>query len=215
MRFGRVIAGAVAAVALAGGGNFVATKVQLSVVEGQRCEMVKARLPIVHVSDSSVAILGDSYTAGDELDDRRQGWAYMVGSDIAGVGRTGFVNGGYCGNHTYGERLDSVLALKPKTLIIQGGLNDWQAADKVADAAGALLARTGSVPRVVMVGPPDVPGRDGEAAVDQALRSAVSISDAEYVSALDWDLEFLPDQTHLTPAGHAAFAANVASALKD
>jgi len=212
--FGRVALGAAAVAALVGGGTFAATEVRDNVSAGQRCEAVKQQLPIIHVSDASVAVLGDSYTAGDGLEDRRQGWAYAVGSDLAGVGRTGFVNGGYCGNHSYGERLGSVLALNPQTLIIQGGLNDWETPEEVADAAADVLRRAGTVPRVVVVGPPDVPGRDGEAAVDQALRAAASMSDAEYVSALDWELEFLPDATHLTVAGHAAFAANVASALK-
>jgi acyl-CoA thioesterase-1 len=67
---------------------------------------------------------------------------------------------------------------------------------------------------VVIVGPVDAPGRDGEAAVDRALSKAAKASGRQYVSALDWDLEFLPDRAHLTPAGHATFAANVASALK-
>jgi lysophospholipase L1-like esterase len=214
VRVGRIVAGAVAALTLVGGGSFAASTVKNNIEQAQKCESIKARLPIVHLSDSSVAILGDSYTAGDVLEDRRQGWAYAIGSDLAGVGGTGFVNGGYCGNHTYGERLDSVLALHPQTLIIQGGLNDWETPDKVADAAAAVLERADDVPHVIVIGPPNVPGRDGEDRVDQALRVAVSMSDAKYVSALDWDLDFLPDKTHLTPAGHATFAANVASAIK-
>ncbi|MEW9874050.1 SGNH/GDSL hydrolase family protein [Arthrobacter sp. HS15c] len=214
MRVRRIVAGAVAALTLAGGGSFVASTVKNNIEQGQKCESIKASLPVVHLSGASVAIIGDSYTAGDGLDRRADGWAYSVGSDLAGVGMTGFVNGGYCGNHSYAERLDSVLELHPQTLIIQGGLNDWKSPEKVADAAAALLSRANGVPRVIVVGPPDVPGRDGESAVDQALVVATKFTDTEYVSALDWQLEFLPDDTHLTPAGHATFAANVASAIK-
>ncbi|MEW9872743.1 SGNH/GDSL hydrolase family protein [Arthrobacter sp. HS15c] len=215
MRVGRIVAGAVAALTLVGGGSFAAPTVKNNIEQGQKCESIKARLPIVHIAETSVAILGDSYTAGDALEDRTKGWAYAVGSDLAGVGGTGFVNGGYCGNHTYGERLDGVLALRPQTLIIQGGLNDWDTAEKVADAAAAVLERADAVPRVLLFGPPDVPGRENESLVDQALRAAVSLSDAEYVSGLDWDLEYLADNTHLTPAGHATFAAKVRKAITD
>lgn len=214
MRFRRVVAGAVTAVLLAGGGSFVAAKVKENIETGQKCESIKRQLPIVRVREGSVAVLGDSYTAGDMLADRTQGWAYKVGSHLAGVGGTGFVNGGYCGNHTYVQRIDSVLALNPETLIIQGGLNDWGSAEKVADAAITVLDRTRAVPKVILVGPPDVPGRENEAKVDAALRAAATVANIKYVSALDWDLEYLSDQTHLTPAGHATFAANVASALK-
>lgn len=215
MRIGRVIVGAVVGLALVGGGVFAAGEVKANIETSQRCEAVKPFVPVKHISDRtpSVAILGDSYTAGDGLADRTKGWAYLVGTDLAGVGRTGFVNGGYCGNHTYAERIDALLATKPDTLIIQGGLNDWGSPEKVADAALTVLERTKAVPHVIVVGPPNVPGRDGEDKVDTALRAAADVMSTKYVSALDWNLEYLPDATHLTEAGHATFAANVASAI--
>lgn len=216
MRVGRVIISAVVGLAIVGGGTAGALKIRDNITENQKCESVKPQRATIHVSDARprVAILGDSYTAGDGLDNRKQGWAYQIGTELAGVGRTGFVNGGYCGNDTYGERAAAVLALKPDTLIIQGGLNDWETPDKVQAAATSLLAKTASVPRVVILGPPDVPGRDGEAAVDSALKAAADAAHVQYVSTLHWKLDFLPDNTHLTPAGHAAFAADVADALK-
>ena len=219
MRAARGALAAVAGIALVGGGVFAANEIKDNIAQSQRCESVKAFVPVKKISDAEpqVAILGDSYTAGDGLADRTKGWAYQVGTDLAGVGGTGFVNGGYCGDHTYLERWDTVLATSPGTLIIQGGLNDWGSAEKVADAALAVIDRADdTVPRVVIVGPPDVPGRDGEDKVDTALHAAAATMNAEYVSALGWDdLEYLPDETHLTEAGHAAFAARVASAVKD
>lgn len=214
MRYVCVVTGAVVAVAMIGGVGFVAVEIKDNIVATEKCVSAKRQLSIVHISNGSVAVLGDSYTAGDGLADRKQGWAYKIGSDLAGVGGTGFVNGGSCGNHTYGERLDAVLALNPETLIIQGGLNDSRSSGKVADAAFSVLDRAKNVPNVVLVGPPNVLGRAGEEEVDAGLRAAATAANVEYISALSWDLEYLQDATHLTSTGHADFAANVTSSIR-
>ncbi|MDR7081449.1 lysophospholipase L1-like esterase [Arthrobacter ginsengisoli] len=49
--------------------------------------------------------------------------------------------------------------------------------------------------------------------VKAGTERAAKAKGAQYVSALDWDLEFLPDRLHLTPAGHARFASLVAAEL--
>ena len=178
---------------------------------------------VIQVSEGAplVAVLGDSYSAGDVLDDRADGWVYQLGEQagadvrVAGVGMTGYTNGGYCGGQEFANRVDSLLALDPNTLILQGGVNDWEADPADIQAAAAdLLAKTEGVERVVMVGPTDAPQRDNLAGVDRALAATATEHGAQYVSALGWDLEFLPDDLHLTPAGHAEYAANVADAIR-
>lgn len=158
-----------------------------------------------------VAVLGDSYTAGQWLENQRDGWAFQVGDLVAGVGGTGYVNGGFCGDGTYAERIAAVVDANPETLVIQGGLNDT--GKDVTDAADDLLAMVPDEVRVVVVGPVDAPERDDEADVDATLSTVAGQHGAEYVSALDWDLPFLDDGLHLTEAGHLLFAENVTSHL--
>lgn len=203
-------------VVLAVGGTVGGKAVLSNARQAEACEGLQAYLqdPGLLVQSPTgapgVAALGDSYTAGDGLDDRGDGWAYQVAGTVAGVGSTGFVSGGYCGKHSYAERVAAVLETRPETLIIQGGLNDTSAdPGELQVAADALLKDATSVPRVVVVGPVDAPARDGEQAVDEALAEAAQEAGAEYVSALDWELEFLPDDLHLTPQGHQEFADRV------
>lgn len=186
-------------------------------------EVIERDGAVVHLTDGSpqTVVLGDSYTAGDgltSLDDRwaehlgyAQGWSV----DVDGVGSTGFLNGGACGDKQFSARLDGVLAAGPDVLIIQGGVNDWQQSPAdVRAAASDLLDRAKDVPRVVVVGPAPAPSRGDLAAVDDALAAAAESSQREYISALGWDLEFLPDRLHMTPAGHAEYADRVAASLQ-
>jgi lysophospholipase L1-like esterase len=164
----------------------------------------------------SVAVIGDSYAAGDGLEDRTDAWAYSIGRTISGVGSTGFVNGGYCGTDSYATRIGQVISAAPDTLIIQGGLNDTTAGrDAVRKAASDVLGKASAVRRVIVVGPADVPKRDGEADVDVALAEAASSAGREYVSMLGFSGEYLPDGVHLTAAAHDRFAEVVAAAIKD
>lgn len=169
----------------------------------------------------SVAVLGDSYTAGDGLKDKTRNWVHALGTEqgwsveFDGIGMTGYLNGGYCGEDQFRERLaDLVREVKPRLLLVQGGLNDIEfRVEEVETAAYNLLTSIPAGPEVLAIGPVDAPGRDGEQEVDAALSTAAKAAGIEYVSALEWDLEFLADRVHLTESGHARYAANVASAL--
>ena len=197
------------------------------IAETNACRSVESHIStngaVIHASKGAptVAVLGDSYTAGDGLDDRVHGWAHRLGetegwdAHLAGVSSTGYINGGFCGTHSFPERIAQALAVKPDTLIIQGGLNDWETpGEDVELAAGLLLSRLTDVRRVVLVGPTNAPSRDNLEAVDRALTTAAAKHNREYVSALGWELEFLPDRLHLTPAGHQNFADRVAAAIR-
>lgn len=169
-----------------------------------------------------VFVLGDSYTAGDVLEDRTDVWVYDLARiedatvTADGIGGTGFVNGGSCGGMQFGTRLGQIVHSSPGLVILQGGLNDWrESPDKVASAAFNDLQELSDVPEVVVVGPINAPSRsEGAKAIDSALREAVEAQGRRYISALDWDLPYLPDRLHLTPAGHDTFAAHVAAAIR-
>lgn len=212
----RMALGAAAVLTLTATGVVGGAAVLHGLRQAKGCEDVEAHLReyghVVASTDgkSGVAVLGDSYTAGLGLEDPTEGWAFQVGGAVAGVGGTGFVNGGPCGGQSFGERLDDVLATQPGTLVVQGGLNDTgQSPDTLRDAAAELLEAAADTPRVVVLGPVDAPATQDEAAVDAALSDAARDAGREYVSGLDWDLEFLPDRLHLTEDGHDALARHV------
>jgi lysophospholipase L1-like esterase len=205
-------------------GGGVLVKKQLD--NDRNCESVtdwvESRGDLLQVGDGvkKVAILGDSYAAGDLLPDRTQGWVYKLAESqdwtglVDGVGYTGFINGGFCGDQPYASRAAAITAANPDLLIIEGGLNDaGKSSDEVKAAARDLLGQFESVPQVVIVGPVNAPAREGLAAVDAGLAEATSASSRQYVSALDWQLTFLPDQLHLTPESHARFAALVSEGI--
>ena len=96
--------------------------------------------------DTRVDVLGDSYWVGTTLPNpQRQAWDVLLAKrehwnlKVRGVGRTGFVNGGYCGNQSFSTRVAEVLADHPQLVIIEGGLND-AGQPGIGAAAQALLA---------------------------------------------------------------------------
>lgn len=167
----------------------------------------------------TLAVLGDSYAAGDLLPDRADGWAYTVARNrsadltLSGIGSTGYVNGGYCGDDTFATRINPLLGAD--TLIIQGGLNDAGESPAAVQAAlSALLTAAEDVPTVIVIGPVDSPERDNLEAIDTALADAAEDAGRLYASALDWDVEFLPDRLHMTAEGHQAYAEYVGALLR-
>ncbi|WP_261163987.1 SGNH/GDSL hydrolase family protein [Microbacterium sp. Marseille-Q6965] len=168
-----------------------------------------------------IAVLGDSYAAGDARSDRGARWTdALAQADPAltvrldAVPFTGFVNDGACGPQAFTDRIDRVAAVAGDALVIQGGLNDVAAdPDDLRASVRAVLDAAASVPRIVVVGPMDVPGRDGEAAVDALLAAEAHAHGATYVSALDWHLPVGRDDIHLTAAGHAEYAERIRDAL--
>ena len=212
MRGSRFVASFIASLVIIAGGTAAAVQVKDNVTNGQRCDAIQSRITetgevVQGRGAAGVVALGDSYTAGDWLEDRSQGWAYAVAADVAGVGMTGYTNGGYCGGDSFSERLSTVTDLHPSTLIIQGGLNDSEAsAANIEEAASDLLEDVAGIETVVLVGPTNAPAKSDLEKVDRALAAAAADHQREYVSTLGWDLEFLPDRLHLTPAGHAEFA---------
>lgn len=222
-----VIAVAVAAVVLVGA---AAAAVSLTrPAEPPGCDDIRAyqeRYGAVETlgdGADTVAVLGDSYAAGDELSDRGDRWTDALAAldegltvRVDAVPFTGYVNRGGCGPHAFGDRVDrATRAAADGTLIVQGGLNDVFAdRDTLRRQAARVLDAAADAGRVIVVGPMDVPGREGEARVDAVLADAARERGLTYVSALEWDLPVGADRIHLTADGHRAYAERILAALR-
>jgi hypothetical protein len=101
---------------------------------------------------------------------------------VRGIGRTGFVNGGNCGNQSFPTRVDEVVADDPEMVIVEGGLND-AGQSGIGAAAREVLARIPATIRVVVVGPTDAPGRSGDGQTDHRPRARGHCRKPLYLSA--------------------------------
>ena len=127
-----------------------------------------------------VDVLGDSYSVGTTLSDpQHQAWDILLARrehwnlTVRGIGRTGFVNGGYCGNQSFPTRVRQAVADHPEMIIVEGGLND-AGQSGISAAARAVLAKIPATIRVVVIGPTDAPGRNGadKQTIDRELAAA-------------------------------------------
>ena len=166
----------------------------------------------------SIGVIGDSYTAGEGLQDRSARWvarlAEMLPAQVeaSGVGFTGFVSPGPCGGQRYATRTDRVQ--DASIVLLEGGLNDlWASQERVLAGVDDLVRRFDGN-RVIVIGPVDVPARTGEQEVDAALEQGALAAGAEYVSMLPLETSYLPEGVHLTETGHYEFARRVAVYLR-
>ena len=222
----RRIAVVAAAVAVAGAGFGAYEYRHLSQIDAA-CQSVKDELSQTGTLDKvssgaeKVVVLGDSYAAGNGLADRSQGWATLLGraegwdETVAAVGGTGFVNPGPCGGQTFAQRFSDPASLNPDLMVIEGGLNDAGSDPRdVQNAANSLLDRAYRIKNVILVGPTNAPAMSNLPAIDHALAVAAKSHGRKYISAIGWNLEFLPDRTHLTSEGHAIYANDLEAALR-
>jgi lysophospholipase L1-like esterase len=165
-----------------------------------------------------VDVLGDSYSVGTTLSDpQHQAWDILLASrehwnlTVRGIGRTGFVNGGYCGNQSFPLRVRQVVADHPQMVIVEGGLND-AGQSGIGAAARAVLATIPATIPVVVIGPTDAPGRSGgdKQNIDHDLAAAAG---TRYISPLRWQLQFGPDGIHMTAAGNRILADHLSTAF--
>ncbi|GAB2710534.1 hypothetical protein BKA24_002763 [Microbacterium marinum] len=169
-----------------------------------------------------VTVLGDSYSAGDTLDDRGHRWTDVlveldpeVTVTLDAVPFTGYANRGACGPNSFVDRIARA-ASEGETLIIQGGLNDVFARATTLEAAvDEVFGAADVADAVVVIGPLDVPARDGEVQVDAALRTAAEEHGFVYVSALEWEIPIAEDGVHPTEAGDRRYAERVRDELAD
>ncbi|GAB3268161.1 hypothetical protein B5M43_001990 [Microbacterium sp. MEC084] len=227
MRHRRILAAVLAASALAAGGAVAAVSLTRAEDAPPGCDDIRAyqqrfgEIERLGAGDRELTVLGDSYSAGDSLRDRGRRWTDALPAlepgltvELDAIAFTGYVNTGGCGPNSFRDRIDRAVAEVDRTLVIQGGLNDVYAQPATLErAASAVLDAARAVDRVVVVGPVDVPGREGEAAVDGVLADAAEARGLAYVSTLDWDLPVGPDRVHLTAEGHRAYAERLRDAL--
>lgn len=222
-----VIAAAFAWAVITAGGNALAKNMTKTIAQAA-CPATRAAAaqtwPLVSAASEgayAATILGDSYTAGGGLANPKDSWAYLIGkhegwaTTVVGSRSAGLTDPGPCGEHAFAFRIGTTLATGPDMLIIQGGLKDAAASGpNIRAAADKLLEEAATVPRVVVIGPvsaPSVPALDH---VEKALSESAAAYGRNYISARTWGLEFMPDQLHLTAAGHSKFAKLVANHVR-
>lgn len=170
---------------------------------------------------TSAVIVGDSYTSGFHLADPGASWAYRLAASehwnvrVDGFPGSGFTDPTVCGGEAFAGRAAKI---PPGTTVavIEGGLNDTDdLGDLTRMAKAAIATATGRAAKVFVVGPPLAPAR-GTADVrraDKDLAAASRQAGAVYISTVGWKLAYGPDRLHLTEAGHAQFAGQVAAAI--
>ena len=212
----------VAVVVVGAGGYWGYRQFQATAYNDRACAAIEQQIAdrgeVVRVPGDGprVAVIGDSYSSGDGLDDYTQAWPFLFASQtgdavsIAAVGWTGFTAEGVCGDQAFSTRAGA--ARGADIVIVQGGLNDARGGLDVEATASALLNEI-DAPRVIVVGPVDAPSIDGEGNVDEQLRSAAVAAGAEYVSTIEWDVEFIPGDDHMTEHGHADYATRLLEAI--
>lgn len=170
-------------------------------------------------------VLGDSWAAGSGTDDpARDSWPALLAADrkwrvrVDAYGSTGFATRGYCPGKavSFPERVGEVLAMHPRRVIVEGGINDAVNAKSGASIAAGerrVLTALAAVPEIVVVGPAPAPAAHGRApAVDAALALVARAAHRQYVSMLGLRLSYEPSGLHTDAAGQRTFARAVETA---
>jgi acyl-CoA thioesterase-1 len=204
--------------------SLVATGVLAARARGaelSRCDRFAAdsvkRAGMVTGSGERVVVVGDSWAAGLGLDHPVQSWPSRLPGrvHVAGFAGSGFSEkASPCGRVSFADRAPAALANGADLLVVEGGLNDFDRSRAEIKAGFVRVLRAASAYDVVVVGPALAPSRETRVPrVDRLLRHLSDKYDVPYVSTVDLELPYLPDQLHLTPAGHRAFGDAVAGRI--
>jgi len=208
----------------------VSEKVQAAYEAGQTLSVEKAKPLAVFIGDSYTQGTGASKdeTRWVDLVAKAEGWGY----DNLGRGGTGYLatsGKAGCGLEVcpnYAEMVETVAAIKPATVIVAGGQNDFSAFNENRPAVLAQIAKTynglrAKLPkaRIIAVGPSTPWGVNEDVlAFDAAVQEAAASVKAEHVSLIEPNVVtpqmVLPDGGHVNDAGHKAIAERVISALR-
>lgn len=186
-----------------------------------RCERFAAesvaRAHTVTGSGERVVVIGDSYSAGLGLSSPATSWpSRLPGAvHVAAFSGSGFSRGASeCRGVSFADRARAALRGGADLVVVEGGLNDYDQPLADIRAGFARLLRVLDGLRVVVVGPAAAPSRAaGVPRVDALLARLAARHGVPYVAMSGLDLPYLPDDLHLTPAGHRAFGDRVAAAL--
>jgi acyl-CoA thioesterase-1 len=188
----------------------------------ERCRTIAAasesRRDLVTGAGPRVAVIGDSYTQGADLADPEDSWPSRLDGRVVA---DGFAGSGFseaasaCPDVDFAARVPGARRTRPDLVVVQGGLNDFDVAPAALRAGAERTLRLLAGHRVLLVGPPAAPRRaEAVPAVDRLLAEVAADHDVPYLSTAGWDLEYLPDRLHLTPAGHRAFGDAVDAAVQ-
>lgn len=186
-----------------------------------RCQQhrldARERASIVTGRGARTLVIGDSWSVGLGQDDLALSWAGRLAGEVhvAGFSGSGFSpHASGCGRVSFHDRAPTALGTHPRLVVVQGGLNDHDQPTAVIERGFRELMADLVGQRVVVVGPADAPARSrGLPRVDALLASLSENYGVPYVSTHDLELAYLPDELHLTDAGHAAFGAAVAERI--
>lgn len=188
---------------------------------GERCDRfalaAAARAERDTGTGRRVVVIGDSYSVGLGLDDPDTSWPSRLPGrvHVAGFSGSGFsLRASGCGAVSFADRAAAAVADGADVVVVAGGLNDFDHTDaEIREGFRLLVRAVGEIPLVV-VGPPPAPSRAAEVPrVDALLATLAAAHGATYLSLADADLAYLPDDLHLTAAGHAEFGDLVAAQL--
>lgn len=188
---------------------------------GERCRDIaraaEVRRDAVTGSGTRIAVIGDSYAEGLGLDDPATSWPARLDGRVVvdGFSGSGFsAAASPCRGVAYSARVDRALTSQPSVVVVEGGLNDFDVpSPQLRAGARAVLHALEGHP-VVVVGPPMAPQRASSVPrVDRILASVAAEVGVPYIRTTEWELEYLPDQLHLTEDGHETFGDNVRDAL--
>lgn len=176
------------------------------------------RAGIVTGRGAPVLVIGDSWSAGFKLGRRAGSWPSRLPGRVF---VDGFPGSGYsvgaspCGAVSYGDRVTAAVQRSDADLVVvQGGLNDFDQPDDAIEAGFDRVMAAVRGRDVVVVGPALAPSRAGAVPhVEAQLRSLCADAGVAYISSTDLDLPYLPDELHLTRAGHRVYGDAIAERI--
>lgn len=188
-----------------------------------RCQQhrldARERAGVVTGEGERVLVIGDSWSVGLGQDDLSRSWAGRLPGEVhvRGFSGSGFSAGASgCGRVSFHDRARTALVVRPRLVVVAGGLNDYDQPARAIDSGFRNLMADLAGQRVVVVGPATAPLRAGAVPrVDDRLEVLAGLYDVPYVRTSDLDLDYLDDRLHLTEDGHRAFGDAVAERLAD
>ncbi|HEY0642407.1 MAG TPA: SGNH/GDSL hydrolase family protein [Nocardioides sp.] len=186
-----------------------------------RCQQhradAKARAAIVTGQGAPVLVIGDSWSVGLGQDDLARSWASRLPGEVhvAGFSGSGFsARASSCGSVSFHDRAPTALGTRPRLVVVEGGLNDYDQPSTAIDRGFRDLMADLAGHDVVIVGPADAPSRSRAVPrVDALLERLSDLYGVPYVRTSDLDLDYLGDRLHLTEGGHREFGDAVAERI--
>jgi acyl-CoA thioesterase-1 len=188
-----------------------------------RCQQhrldARERAAVVTGEGQRVLVIGDSWSVGLGQDDLSRSWAARLPGEVhvRGFSGSGFSAGASgCGRVSFHDRAPTAVGVRPRLVVVEGGLNDYDQPARAIDRGFRNLMADLAGQHVVIVGPATAPLRARAVPrVDDRLARLSARYGVPYVRTSDLDLDYLDDRLHLTEDGHAEFGDAVAERLAD